>query len=102
ARVSRVVAACPVALALAVAASAPARSQEHYPARTITVVVPLTPGTVIDILARLYAESLSQRLGQQVIVANRPGAGGLIGAQAVGRGPARAHAVRVAQSRRLR
>jgi tripartite-type tricarboxylate transporter receptor subunit TctC len=98
ARYMRIIAACAVALALAVAASAPARSQEHYPARTITVVVPLTPGTVIDILARLYAESLAQRLGQQVIVANRPGAGGLIGAQAVATAPADGYTVLLANS----
>src|SRR5262249_3386442 len=79
---------CAVALALALAVSAPVRSEEQYPSRMITIVVPLTPGTVIDILARLYAESLSQRLGQQVIVANRPGARGLIGAQALATPPA--------------
>jgi tripartite-type tricarboxylate transporter receptor subunit TctC len=63
--------------------SSHARAQEHYPTRLITVVVPITAGTTIDILARLFAESLSKRLGQQVVVANRPGAGGLIGAQTV-------------------
>src|SRR5216684_6237772 len=94
----RFIAPCAVALALAVAASAPARSQEHYPSRLITVVVPLTPGTVIDILARLYAESLAQRLGQQVIVANRPGAGGLIGAQALASAPADGYTVLLANS----
>src|SRR5712691_7895040 len=94
----RFIAPCAVALALAVAASALARSQEHYPSRLITVIVPLTPGTVIDILARLYAESLAQRLGQQVIVANRPGAGGLIGAQALASAPADGYTVLLANS----
>jgi tripartite-type tricarboxylate transporter receptor subunit TctC len=88
-----------LALALAAAiATAPARAQDPYPARLITVVVPLTPGTTIDILARLYAEHLSKRLGQQVIVANRPGAGGLIAAQAVASAPADGYTVLLANS----
>jgi tripartite-type tricarboxylate transporter receptor subunit TctC len=71
------------ALSLALAPRACAADQ--YPSRLITLVVPLTPGTTIDILARLYADRLSQILGQQVVVLNRPGAGGIIGAQAVAR-----------------
>ena len=54
-------------LAIAMAVCAGAAAQEQYPSRLITVVVPLTPGTTIDILARLFAESLSKRFGQQVI-----------------------------------
>src|SRR5262249_564028 len=73
-------------LATAMAVGAPAAAQEQYPSRMITVVVPLTAGTTIDILARLFAERLSKRFGQQVIVANRPGAGGLIAAQPVAHG----------------
>jgi tripartite-type tricarboxylate transporter receptor subunit TctC len=71
------------AVAAMLALSTPAPAQEHYPSRLITVVVPITAGTTIDILARLYGEALSRRFGQQVIISNRPGAGGLIGAQAV-------------------
>src|ERR1700681_3658584 len=67
------------ALAATLALSTSARAQEHYPSRLLTVVVPITAGTTIDILARLYGEALSKRLGQQVVIANRPGAGGLIG-----------------------
>lgn len=66
----------------------PAQAQEQYPSRVITIVVPLTPGTTIDILARLYADRLPKLLGQQVVVSNRPGAGGLIAAQAVATSPA--------------
>ncbi len=78
------------ALALALFAwfAAPAWSQDPYPSRLITIVVPITPGTAIDILARLYADKLSKRFGQQVVVANRAGAGGLIAAQAVAGSPA--------------
>ena len=70
------------ALAAWLAISNSAQAHEVYPSRPITVVVPITAGTTIDILARLYGEALSKRLGQQVVIANRPGAGGLIGAQA--------------------
>ena len=87
-----------VVLATAIAVCAAAAAQEQYPSRLITVVVPLTPGTTIDILARLFAESLSKRLGQQVIVANRPGAGGLIAAQAVAAASADGYTVLLANS----
>ena len=46
-------------------------------------MVPLTPGTTIDILARLYADKLGKLLGQQIVVMNRPGAGGIVGAESV-------------------
>jgi tripartite-type tricarboxylate transporter receptor subunit TctC len=61
----------------------PARAQDPFPTRPVTLVVPLTPGTAIDILARLYADRLSQILGQQVVVLNKPGAGGIVGAEYV-------------------
>jgi tripartite-type tricarboxylate transporter receptor subunit TctC len=65
----------------------PARAQDHYPSRLITIIAPITAGTTIDILARLYGDKLSKRFGQQVVVVNRPGAGGLIAAQAVASSP---------------
>jgi tripartite-type tricarboxylate transporter receptor subunit TctC len=77
---------------------APARAQDQYPSRLITIVAPITPGTAIDILARLYADKLSKRFGQQVVVANRAGAGGLIGAQAVASAPADGYTVLFANS----
>ena len=87
-----------VVLAAAIAVGTGTAAQEHYPSRLITVVVPLTAGTTIDILARLFAEGLSKRFGQQVIVANRPGAGGLIAAQAVATAPADGYTVLLANS----
>jgi tripartite-type tricarboxylate transporter receptor subunit TctC len=60
-----------------------ARAADQYPSRLITIVAPITAGTTIDVLARLYADKLARHFGQQVVVANRAGAGGLIGAQAV-------------------
>ena len=58
---------------------------QSYPQRTITLVVPLTAGGGPDVLCRLVAEKLPNILGQQVIVENRVGAGGNIGAEAVAR-----------------
>jgi tripartite-type tricarboxylate transporter receptor subunit TctC len=77
---------------------APALAQDAYPSRLITIVVPITPGTTIDILARLYADKLAKKFGQQVVVANRPGAGGLIAAQAVANAPADGYTVIFANS----
>jgi len=74
-------------IAIAVTATAclggATRAQDQYPSRLITVIAPITAGTAIDILARLYADKLAKQFNQQVVVANRAGAGGLIGAQAV-------------------
>jgi tripartite-type tricarboxylate transporter receptor subunit TctC len=72
-----------VAIVMAACLAVPVRGEEPYPSRLITIVAPITGGTAIDILARLYADKLAKRFGQQVMVANRAGAGGLIGAQAV-------------------
>ena len=59
------------------------QAQEKYPNRVINLVVPLSPGITLDAIGRLYAEKLTKILGQPVVVVNRPGAGGIIGAQSV-------------------
>lgn len=56
-----------------------------WPEKPITIVVPAAPGGTTDIVSRLISEKLTAALGQQVIVENRAGAGGIIGAQLVGR-----------------
>jgi tripartite-type tricarboxylate transporter receptor subunit TctC len=56
---------------------------ETYPARPVRLVVGFAAGSTTDILARLMSQWLSQRLGQQFVVENRPGAGGNVGAEAV-------------------
>jgi tripartite-type tricarboxylate transporter receptor subunit TctC len=56
---------------------------DNYPARPIKVVVPLSPGTTTDLVARIFAERLSQTLEQSVIVENKQGAGGTLAAKVV-------------------
>src|SRR6185503_5800183 len=70
------------ALALPLSASA-----QPYPSRPITLVVPYTPGTGIDIIARTVGPKISERWGQPVVVDNKPGASGNIGAALVAKAP---------------
>ena len=74
------------ALALMILAVTAGLAQaETWPSRPIKFVVPFGPGIGIDVMARTVADRLSHRLGQPVIVENMPGAGNIIGAQAVAR-----------------
>lgn len=75
-----------LALGLA-AAAAPlgALAEEKYPSRPITLVVPFPPGGSVDIMARQYSEPLARVLGVPIVVENRAGAGGSVGAQYVAR-----------------
>jgi tripartite-type tricarboxylate transporter receptor subunit TctC len=62
-------------------------AQADYPDRPIRIIVPYTPGGTIDVLARLIGPRLTAAWGQPVVIDNRPGAGGNIGADAVAKAP---------------
>ena len=79
----RLVAASMLALTLDTSVAA-----QGYPSKPIRFVVPYAPGGNTDILARLLGQKLSEAWGQQVIIDNRPGAAGTVGAELVARSPA--------------
>ncbi|MDM0019117.1 tripartite tricarboxylate transporter substrate binding protein [Variovorax saccharolyticus] len=84
----------PIAFAMAAASllAAPLHAQEAaYPRQAVTLVVPFPAGGPTDAMARLLAQKLGDRLGQQVIIDNRGGAGGGIAAELVARAPADGH-----------
>ncbi len=67
------------------ASDAAAQTAAVYPAKVVRIVVPSSPGGGTDILARVLAQKMSESLGQQFVVENRPGAGQVIGIEAVAR-----------------
>src|SRR5262245_46434638 len=60
---------------------------EAYPTQPVRIIVGFAPGSGSDILARLMAQWLTERLGQPIVVENRPGAGGNVGTEAVVKAP---------------
>lgn len=84
--------------AVAVTLPGAARAQSSYPSRPITFVIPTSPGTGTDILTRLYAERVGKLLNASVNVVNRPGAAGLMAAQAVASVPADGYTFLIANS----
>ena len=72
-----------IVLAAATAAGTGTAPAQTYPSKLIKIVIPVTPGSPVDVKARLLAPLLQANLGQTVIVENRPGAGGTIGIKAV-------------------
>jgi tripartite-type tricarboxylate transporter receptor subunit TctC len=93
---------CVAAALLFVAIGSHSRvTAQDYPTRPITIVVTLSAGTGMDVIARLYAEKLSQRLGKPVVIENKPGAGTMLGTAAVASAPPDGYTLLVATSAAL-
>jgi len=76
------------ATATALVANGAVRAQAGYPSRPVRLIVPFPAGGATDILGRLVAQKLTEALGQQFVVENKPGAGGNIGAALAAQSPA--------------
>ncbi len=74
-------------LAVSLLIAATAASAQSWPDKPLKLLIPFTPGGVTDILGRLAAQKLGDGLGQAVVVENRGGAGGIIGAEAAAKSP---------------
>jgi len=79
--------------ALLAVLAAPVAQAQDYPTRNVTFVVPTGPGAGTDLLARILAPRLSERLGKSVVVENRPGAGTVIAAEAVAKANPDGHTI---------
>ena len=87
-----------MALAL-VSPSMPERANaQAYPSRPVTIVVPLAAGTGMDVLVRLYADKLAERLGKPVVIENKPGAALMLAASYVATSPPDGHTLLVSTS----
>src|SRR4051812_19215413 len=84
-------------IALTGALTATALAQD-YPTKTLRIVVPFPAGAFNDIVARIIATHLTTRLGKQVIVDNRAGAGGIIAAETVANAPKDGHTLLLVSS----
>ena len=87
-------------IALSICASAYAHAQT-YPTRPIRMIVPFTPGGSTDIYARILSPKLGDALSQQVIVDNRPGAGGALGAELAAKAPPDGYTLWIGQTANL-
>lgn len=83
----RILTAASIGIAAGAHAQTPAPGQP-YPTRPIRMMVPFSPGGASDLAARVVGQKLGERLGQQVVVDNRPGAGGAIGTELAAKAPA--------------
>jgi tripartite-type tricarboxylate transporter receptor subunit TctC len=76
-----------VALVVMLGLALPAHAQDSYPSRQITFIAPYSPGGATDLVGRLLVDGLKAKLGQPVVVENKPGGNGVIGMREVVNAP---------------
>ena len=79
-----------------VSALVPSAQAQGYPNKSIRLIVPFPPGGGNDVIGRIIAQKLTERLGQQVVVDNRAGANGIVGLQALMQAPPDGYTIGVA------
>jgi tripartite-type tricarboxylate transporter receptor subunit TctC len=87
-----------VAVALFVASQLQPAQAETYPSRSIPILVSLAAGTGMDTLVRIYADKLTQALGQPVVIENKPGGAGVVAGETIAKGPPDGYTLAVATS----
>src|SRR5262245_66632062 len=85
-----------LAMLLALPLARPADAQQDYPNRPVRLIIPFPPGGFNDIVGRIAATQLSERMGKQFVVDNRSGAGGVIGAELAANAPGDGHTLLIA------
>jgi tripartite-type tricarboxylate transporter receptor subunit TctC len=86
-----------VVLAVALGVQVPGAWAQTWPTKPIKIIVPFPPGTTVDTQSRLTAPMLNERLGQPVIVENRPGASGMLGTDLIAKAPPDGYTIGTAQ-----
>ncbi|MEN3355092.1 MAG: hypothetical protein V7640_3250, partial [Betaproteobacteria bacterium] len=97
-RITQWIFACAASLAWIAPVEAPA---QNYPARPVRIIVPFTPGGSTDLYARTLSPKLADALGQQVVVDNRAGAGGALGAELAAKATPDGYTIWVGQTANL-
>lgn len=97
-RLTRRAALAGLAASLAIGLPSAGLSEDSYPDKPVRVVVPFGPGSGTDTAARIVAQKLSEHFNQQVVVENKPGASGIIAAEAVARAPADGYTIILASN----
>src|SRR5262249_5325798 len=94
--------ACVAAIAaLALAASPSAAEPQGFPGKPVRIIVPYTPGSPNDVMARLLAQHLQGKLGQPIVIDNKPGGGTTIGSKTAAAAPADGYTLPFASSARV-